>query len=101
MDSQGTISLPENPEVTLFLKNLVQPYLDSYCIVLIVLNDLMDRFSGIEQSKLVNEIHVGIQEIFLGKGIRYVSSCTKEILNNSIYRFHQLGACQAQSYCSQ
>ena len=49
----------------------------------------------LDQIKLVNELHIAIQEIYYKNCIRFINSCLFEILNTAIGRFAELGMCKS------
>lgn len=100
----GSFSLPHDDlslQYHSFFKNLSQSYIDAYYVVALTLSEMMEGRQVIELSKLVNEIHIAVQEIFNQGGIRFLSSCVHEVLTTAIRRFAQLGVCQSQSYSQQ
>jgi len=96
-NENGTYSLPNNAEgiknYQLF-KSLLQTYIDSYLIVGMTVNGLMETSVIIEQTKLVNELHVGVQEIYYQNGIKFMNSCLIEVLNSAFARFAEIGFCK-------
>jgi len=80
---------------------LLQQYIDSYYIVLFAINDLMEKGIVIEQQKLVDELHLGIQEIYNRGGIKFIDSCLFEVVNTAFGRFSELGVCHSQAYDAQ
>lgn len=103
LNSDGTYSLPKDRlflQYHDFFKNLSQSYIDSYFVVALTLQRMMQAGCVMEQQKLVNEIHIAVQEIFYRGGIRFMSSCIIEILNTALGRFSQLGVSQSSTYSS-
>lgn len=100
-NSDGSFSM-QSDDLSLqyhsFFKNLSQAYIDAYFVVALTLNEMMEGRHVIEQTKLVNEIHIAVQEIYNKGGIRFLSSCVHEVLTTAIRRFSQLGVCLSQSY---
>jgi len=70
-----------------FFKDLCQPFIDSYLVVAMTINDMMQAGRVIEQSKFVTEIHIGVQEIFFKGGIKFMSSCLIQVLDSAVGRF--------------
>jgi hypothetical protein len=83
-----------------FFINLMQAIVDSYLVVVSTIYELASQQIVLEQSKLVNELHICVQEIFKRGGIKFMSSCLFEILNRAFARFSEMGICKAQSYDS-
>ena len=83
-----------------FLICLLQAIVDSYVIVAATIYELQTQQIVLEQTKLVNELHICIQEIFKRGGIKFMSSCLFEVLNRAFARFSEMGVCKAQSYDS-
>lgn len=103
-EETGYFSLPTDRIQLLkleFFKNLLQAYIDSYLVVMYAIYGIMENGTVIEQQKLVNGLHVGIQEIYYKNGITFMNSCLFEILNTAFGRFSELGICTSQAYASQ
>jgi hypothetical protein len=84
--------------MSIFFKNFLQSYIDSYLIVGMCLVYLQEIGATIEQRKLTYEIHLCIQELYQMGIIKYMNSCLIETINTSIERFSDLGVCEALSY---
>ena len=104
MNSEGSFSLSDNPlsmQIHELFRSLLQSYIDSYLIVGVAINALMETGIVIEKNKIVNELHICIQEIFHSNGIKFMNSCLIEVLNTAFSRFSELGICKSQTYDSQ
>lgn len=66
-NGDGTLTLPEEPlflRYHKFFKDLSQSVIDSYFIISLVMNEMLESTRTQERSELVNQIHISIQEIF-------------------------------------
>ena len=96
MDGQGRLKINSKKKtqyLRLFLVNLLQAHIDSYLVVIYAIHCIMDSGIIIEQKKIVNELHLGIQEIFNRGGIQFMNSCLFEILNTAFGRYSSMGIC--------
>lgn len=84
-----------------FMQNLLQAHIDSYLVVLYAIHCIMDSGIIIEQKKIVNELHLGIQEMYNRGAIQFMSSCLLDILNTAFGRYSEMGICQSSTYNSQ
>lgn len=55
----------------------------------------MENGIVIDQQKLVNGLHIGIQDIYFKNGITFINSCITEILNTAFGRFNELEVCKS------
>jgi hypothetical protein len=69
--------------------------------VALTINGLMETGIIIEQTKLVNELHIGVQEIYYQKAIKFMNSCLVEVLNTAFGRFAEIGISISHTYDSQ
>lgn len=81
-----------------FLKILLQKFFDTYFIVIFVISEMMDKSYVIEQQKLVNQLHLGVQEIYNRGAIKFIDSCLIETINTAFERFIDIGVCKSLSY---
>ena len=81
-----------------FFGILLQKFIDTYFIVMYTINELMEKNFVIEQQKLVNQLHVGIQAIYNRGAIKFIDSCHFEIINTAFERFSELGVCKSLAY---
>lgn len=90
----NSYSVPKSEQQTFeFFKALLQSYIDSYLVVVFTINVMMENGVIIEQTKLVTELHIGVQEIFYSGAIKFMSSCLIEVLNTAFGRCSELGIC--------
>ena len=78
-----------------FLRDLLQSYVDSYLIVAQTISCLQEMGVTIEQSKLLSQLHLSIQELHNDGIIKYMNSCLIEVLQTAFGRFSELGVCEA------
>ena len=72
----------------LFMKNLVQSFIDTYYIVLSAINTIIELGNNqIELSYIEHDLHHAIKEIYYQGAIQYMDSCLIETIRNSFYKF--------------
>lgn len=59
---------------------------------------MMEKGYVIEKKKLVNQLHLGIQEIYNHGTIKFIDSCLIETINTAFDRFIDLGVCELLCY---
>ena len=73
------------------MKDLVQSYIDTYFIVAQSLYIMTENGATIEQTKLTNQLHMSILELYQMGAVRYMHSCLKEVIDSALDRFTELG----------
>ena len=98
-ESNGEIKLLESGTNTIkFTSILLQKFINTYFIVISTIDELMKQNIVIEQQKLVNHLHIGIQEMYNRGAIKFIDSCLIETINTAFDRFSELGVYKRLSY---
>jgi len=97
-----TITIKRISKATLnqskYIKELLQSYVDTYYLVLVSINEIMESGNFYQLDLVVKTLHVSIQNIYYQGCIKFMSSCLIETINNAFNRFAQLGACVINNY---
>jgi len=83
------LSLGENGNSSKFqfFMNMLLAYVDTYLVVGLTLHNIMMKNLRVDQNRLVNELHIVIQELYYRDIFKYMNSCLFEMLNSAIGRF--------------
>ena len=76
-----------------FMKNMLLAFVDTYMVVGLTIQNIMARNLNVDQNRLVNELHIVVQELYYRGIFKYMNSCLFEMLNSAIGRFSELGIC--------
>ena len=105
VNEEGTqLSLGQNEKVNsykfAFFQNLLLAYIDAYLVVGLTMHNIMMKNLTVDQNRLVNELHIAVQEIHYKGVLKYMNSCLFEMLNSAIGRFSELDICISKAFNS-
>lgn len=63
-------------------------FIDTYLVVLLALEDICEANHVINETKLVNELHMTILHMYNDNIIKELPSCLKQIIETALRRFH-------------
>lgn len=75
-------------------------YVDAYLVVGLTIHNVMMNNLTVDQNRLVNELHVAVQDIYYKGVFKFMNSCLFETLNSAISRFSELGICISKAFAS-
>ena len=70
-----------------FFQQMAQPYLDSYLLVLLAIEQLCGKNIVVKVRNLVKELHSTAQDLYAEKIYPHLHSCLQEILFTALERF--------------
>ena len=70
-----------------FMKQLLQNFIDSYFVVISIIDAIMEAGSNFELNAVIKHAQLAIQEMYYQGALPYLNSCLRETLINAFTRF--------------
>lgn len=80
------------------LSQMCQVFVDTYLMVLLMLEQICGKRIIVKQKLMVNELHTALKNLYTDKVLPHLHSCLDEILWTSILRFEEMGFVEVNSY---
>ena len=81
-----------------FFYNLIRPIIDTYLVVLLLLEKICGKIVVLKEKTLLRELHESIKNLHSIGVIKHEHSCLFEILRTCIGRYQQLGIVDIRTY---
>ena len=84
-----------------FGEQLVVPLIDTYLVVLKVVDQICGKNLVLNKKTLIRELHAAFKTLYMeDETIPYLSSCIKEVIKTAIERYEEAGFLDAQTFAS-
>jgi hypothetical protein len=74
-----------------YFRDLLQNLVDSYYVVLVAVNEVMEKGNHFQLKQMVINLHQSIQEMYYQGSVRFLNSCLIETIYNAFERYAKLG----------
>lgn len=81
-----------------YFRELLQNLVDSYYVVLVAVNEMMEKGIFFQLNQIVSNLHSSIQEMYYQGSLRFLNSCLIETINNAFERFEKLGIIKIENF---
>lgn len=74
-----------------YFRELLQNLIDSYYVVMVAINEVMEKGNNFQLDQVVSNLHQSIQEMYYQGSVRFLNSCLIETIYNAFERYAKLG----------